>query len=171
MIRKLAFIFLFIVLGCIGYLGFSIYENLQAKQAIEKRIATLPEFSLLNLSGETLYPGAKERQIPLILTYFNTGCEFCQAEIRSMQKHQQLQEQVTIYLVSGESLPVLKQFSKEFQLDSLRGIQILHDSEKRIKELFGVKGVPNTFVYGKDGRLLKNFQGETKAEVLYELVR
>jgi|GEM_PF-1029541 len=170
MIRKLAFLLLLIVLGCVGYLVFSIYENLQEKQAIEKRIATLPEFSLSNLDGEQVQAGNEARQTPLIITYFNTGCEFCKAEIRSMQQHQQLQEQVAIYLISDESLSMLEQFSEEFQLGLLQSIQILHDREKQIKELFGVRGVPNTFVYGKNDSLLKNFQGETKAEVLYKLV-
>lgn len=171
MIRKLAFIFLLIVLGAIGYLGFSIYDNLQEKQVIEKRIATLPEFSLLNLEGETVHPSVAGVQKPLIITYFNTGCEFCQAEIRSIKKHEELLKEVAIYLISDELLPVLEQFAKKIKLDSLSSIQILHDREKRVKELYGVKGVPNTFVYGENGDLLKNFQGETKAEVLYELIK
>lgn len=169
--RKLAFIFLFIVLGAIGYLGFSIYDELQQKQAVKKRIAELPKFSAVNLEGETIQSHKLTGRTPLILTYFNTGCDFCRAEITSMRKHQGLQEKTDIYLVSDESSKVLRKFVSEFQLDSLQTIQVLQDTSRKVKELFGVKGVPSTFIYDRDGKLLKNFQGETKAEVLYELVQ
>jgi peroxiredoxin len=169
--RKLAFVFLLMVLGAIGYLGFTIYKELQAKQALEKRIAELPDFSAPILNGEILHSDTFSKQSPLILTYFNTKCQFCQAEIRSIRQHKNLQAQADIYLISDESPNALKQFADEFELDSLKHISVLQDSTKQLKELFGVTGVPTTFVYNNDGKLLKNFKGETKAEALYKLVK
>src|SRR5699024_5024009 len=101
MLRKLAFILLLIVLGLIGYFGFLIYEDLQKQQAIEKRIATLPEFTVETLGEEVKSIGGSISK-PLILTYFDTDCHFCQAEIRSMRRHKQLQKKAVIYLVSNE---------------------------------------------------------------------
>jgi peroxiredoxin len=169
--RKLAFIFLLFVVGAIGYLGFSIYDQLQEKQAVKERIAQLPEFSTVDLDGRAIQNDGIIREAPLILTYFNTGCEYCRAEIRSIQNHKSLQERAMIYLISDEPAKVLKQFSSEFELDSLQKIKVLQDSTAEVKELFGVKGVPNTFVYNRDGKLLKSFEGETKAEILYKLVK
>ena len=171
MIRKLAFVFLFIILGAIGYLGYSIFTELQEKQAVQERIAHFPEFSTVNLKGETVQSKSIASNRPLILTYFNTGCDFCRAEITSMRKHQKLQEEANIYLVSDEPSKILQDFSSEFQLDILQTVRVLQDTSRKVKELFGVKGVPSTFVYDEKGKLLKNFQGETKAQVLYDLIK
>ena len=171
MIRKLAFIFLFIILGAIGYLGYSIFTELQEKQAVQERIVHLPAFSAVSLEGQTVQSEDIAASRPIILTYFNTGCNFCRAEITSMRKHQKLQKVVNIYLVSDEPSNILRKFASEFQLDSLNTIQVLQDPSEKVKELFGVKGVPSTFVYDQKGKLVKNFQGETRAEVLYKLIR
>ncbi|PAU92976.1 hypothetical protein CK503_13700 [Aliifodinibius salipaludis] len=169
--RKLAFIFLLFIIGAIGYLGFSIYDQLQEKQVVKERIAQVPEFTAIGLDGRVIQSNNFVRKAPFILTYFNTGCEFCRAEIRSIKSHRSLQERAMIYLISDEPARVLKQFRNKLELDSLQKIKVLQDSTAEVKELFGVKGVPNTFVYNREGKLLKNFQGETKAEILYKLVK
>lgn len=171
MIRKLAFIFLFIVLGTIGLLGYSIFTELKEKQAVSERIAMLPAFSAINFEDETVQSESIASARPVILTYFNTGCDFCQAEISSIRKHKKLHQKADIYLISDESKAGLKQFAKDFKLDSLQAIQVLHDSNKQVKELFGITGVPTSFVYNNENKLVKSFKGETKAEVLYELVK
>ena len=169
--RKLAFIFLLFVVGAISYLGFSIYSQLQEKQAVKERIAQLPEFTIIGLDGRAISSNSIVGEAPFILTYFNTECEYCRAEILSIQNHKSLQKRSMIYLISDEPSKILEQFRKEFELDSPQNIQILQDSSRQVKELFGIKGVPNTFVYNRDGKLLKNFEGETKAEVLYEIIK
>ena len=172
MIRKLAFILLAIVLAAIGFLGYSIYDRLEEEQAITERIASLPEFSAVTLDGEMIQMPGAAKGSPLILTYINTDCKFCRAEIQSIRRHKDLQEKSTIYLVSDEPTSVLKHFAEDAELDSLRNILVLQDSDQQIKRIFGIVGVPSTFVYGIDGTLLQSFKGETKAEVLYdELIR
>lgn len=169
--RKFAFTLLLVVLAAIGFLGYSIYDRLEEKQAVEKRIATLPEFELVTLEGQSVNSNETAAQKFLVLTYFNTGCEFCQAEIRSMQQYRDLQEKSNIYLISDESPNVLKQFVKEFELDSVQNMEVYWDSSRAVKGIFGITGVPSTFIYDADGRLVKSFKGETKAEVLYALVK
>jgi peroxiredoxin len=170
MIRKLAFIFLLLILAAIGYLSFSIYGQLQERKAVEKRIAVLPEFSAMSLNGRTVQVAGMVRKDPSIIIYFNTECRFCKAEINDIRQHDLLQDQASVYLISNETLNVLKEFYKELKLDSLSNIQMLRDNGGKVRELFGVTGVPSTYVYSPEGMLLKHFKGETKAEILYELI-
>src|SRR5699024_6549557 len=118
-------------------------------------------FSGVNLEGKTVRSQSITGQQPVILTYFNTGCEFCRAEIASMQKHDALQEKTNIYLASDEPSRSLQRFANEFQIDSLQTVHVLWDTSRQIKKLFGVKGVPSTFIYDETGKLLKSFKGET----------
>lgn len=168
--RKIVFIILLVVLAMISYLGFSIYEQLQEKQAVEERIAALPQFLVADLNGNE-FSSENVKRASLILTYFNTGCEFCKAEIRGMKEHELLQQSTSIWLVSDEPKNILKEFAATFELDSLQSIQVLRDKNQEVRKMFGVKGVPNTFVYSENGKLLKSFKGETKAEVLYKLIK
>jgi len=170
MMRKLAFVFLFLVVGAICYLGISISKKLQTKQAIQKRIKELPAFSLSNIDGNIFHSIGKKGTRPLIFIYFKTGCHFCQDEIQSIRMHQALQRHSIICLISDQPGDTLKQFTDDFKLDSLKNVQILCDKDGRIKHLFGVHGVPSTFLYATDGHLIKSFKGETDAEVLYQLV-
>lgn len=155
--RKLAFTFLMVVLFAIGFLGFFIYGALQQEQLIQERISKLPSFSLATIGGQIVSSQQNSVRIPIIITYFNTECEYCRAEIKSVKGHQALLENAKIYLVSNEPLERLKLFSTSFGLDSLASIQVLRDSRGEIKGLFGVKGVPNTFVYDEKRHLLKKY--------------
>ncbi|MDR8393096.1 redoxin domain-containing protein [Aliifodinibius sp. S!AR15-10] len=169
--RKVAIILLLVVLTAIGYLGFSIYSEFQQKQAIQERISDLPEFTLTNLEGEQVESGGMVEQKPLILTYFNTECRFCKAEIASIKEHELIQERAAIFLLSDEPENILKEFARTMKLDSLQAVQVFRDSSREVKNLFGVNGVPYTFVYDANGKLLEKFKGETRAGVLYDLIK
>src|SRR5699024_1991008 len=86
-------------------------------------------------------------------------------------KTQAVTKKAVIYLVSNEPVDSLRKFVHDFKLDSLQTITVFHDPKNSVRNLFGVPGVPNSFVYDTAGKLIANFKGETKAEVMYQLVK
>jgi peroxiredoxin len=171
MIRKLVFLLIIVVLGFIGYLGDSIYNNWQTRKAVEKRIASLPAFSASCLNGEMKTVGQVPLNRPIVITYFQTWCPFCQDEIQSMANNKKLQKQAAIYLISDQPMDSLVRFRRSFKLDSLQNIHVWRDRNHKVRKLFGIRGIPSTFVYGTDGRLLESYEGETKADVFYQLLK
>lgn len=168
--RKLAFVFFLVVLAAIGFLGYSIYEQLARQQAVERRIATLPELVLETVEGKRFSSRERPNSLPTVITYFKTDCPYCKAEITDMKRHPGLLNATRIALISNEPIDLLKRFNREFGLNEYRNIVVCRDSSRSVMELFGVKGVPATFVYTVEGNLIDSFQGETKADLLYRVI-
>lgn len=156
-----------LVVFSIGFMGVHIYNNFLESEEIRKRIATLPELNASPVLFST--PDTLTSQ-PIIINYFNTLCRFCQSEIQSISEHPNLTKQARILLISDEPKRRLQLYAESIDLDSTR-IEVAWDSLGSIKELFGVRGVPATFVYSKDSLLIESFKGETKADILYELIK
>lgn len=165
--KAIAYIMVVIVLSFIGILGFAMYNKMLEAEVVRERIAKLP-YETITAVSQNLADSLLSR--PVIINYFNTECRFCQAEIRSMQEHVELQTEAKLILVSDEPPNILDSFINRFEIDTT----ILHvewDSDGLIREYFGVRAVPATFVYGTDSLLVNSFKGETKAELLYELIQ
>jgi len=164
--KAIVYIMVGIVLLTIGGLGYAIYNKLLRAEEIGSRIEMLSNFELNNLFQKNDSTSA----IPTILTYFHTECSFCQSEIKDMQAHQELTKNSKVILISDEPQSIIRSFVDEFKIDTAK-FQIVWDKNGTLKNHFGVTSVPATFVYGADSLLIQNFKGETKADVLYELIK
>jgi len=155
-----------LVLIAIGAMGYQMYHTFTEAEKVRKRIAKLPELEVVPLiSNHTNTTKAQ----PLIVNYFSSKCQLCRSEIQSIQQHKDLLNNAKILLISDESKRRLQIFSKSFGLDTSR-VEVAWDSAGLARQFFGVEQVPVTFVYGADRSLINSFKGETKAEVLYELI-
>lgn len=164
--KIMAYIIVGVVLSTIGVLGYYIYQKFLESEQVRERIAVLPELSaapVIFASADSFPPR------PVIINYFNTLCQFCQAEIQSIQEHPNLSKQARILLISDEPKRRLQLYARSIGLDTTM-VEVAWDSSGTIKNLYGVESVPVTFVYGKDSLLIESFKGETKADLLYELV-
>ncbi|MTI89026.1 MAG: redoxin domain-containing protein [Balneolaceae bacterium] len=165
--KIIAQIVIALVLVTIGGLGYLMYNKFAEAEKVRKRIATLPQLELVSLlSNHT--DSAKVQ--PVIINYFNSKCQFCLSEIQSIQQHKNLRKEAKVLFISDESKRRLEVFSRSFGLDTSR-VEVAWDSTGLVKKTFGVEQVPVTFVYRADRSLIKSFKGETKAEVLYELIK
>tara|TARA_R110002124_G_scaffold280490_1_gene453764 strand:+ start:3138 stop:3647 length:510 start_codon:yes stop_codon:yes gene_type:complete len=167
--KAIAYIMVVVVLLTIGGLGFAIYNKMLKAEEISERIRELRNFEL-----NRLYKGndseLSKTSYSTILTYFHTECRFCQSEIKDMQTHESLSQSAEIVLVSDESQSVIRSFVQNFDIDTTK-FKIVLDKEQTIKQHFGVSSVPVTFVYDRDSLLIQSFKGETKASVLYDLIK
>lgn len=73
-------------------------------------------------------------------------------------------------LVSDEPKRRLQLYAHSIDLDTAM-VEVVWGSAGVIKNLYAVESVPVTFVYGKDSLLIETFKGETKADLLYELIK
>lgn len=167
--KAVALIMVVIVLLTIGVLGIAIYNKMLKAEEISERITELSNFEL-----NRLYKGndseLTKTNHSTILTYFHTECSYCQSEIKNIQAHETLTESARIVLVSDEPHSVIRSFIQDFDIDTTK-FEIVWDKEGILKNHFGVSSVPATFVYGADSLLIERFKGETKADVLYELIK
>jgi len=166
--RTLAFILLIFVLGAIGYFGVRVYQEAAAEQAVQRRIQTLPDVALTTVDGEAVRPTGLSGDTPAVLVFFRPSCSYCQHEARSIRTHPVLADTAAVLFISARPPGALRAFADSLRLRRRPRIRVLRDPSGAALRTFGVERVPTTFVYGREGTLVRRFEGEVGASALYE---
>jgi len=99
---------------------------------------------------------------PTLLVHFLPDCHFCQYEAKVLGENLPFFQHAQLILISRASPPALRDFAREFGLWQQPNIHFLHDKEGCFAKFFGTQSVPTVFIYDEEGRLQKQYQGETK---------
>ena len=94
----------------------------------------------------------------VFLNFWATWCPPCRAEMPSMQKMYETWDQskyVLIAVNSGETKKHVKKFAEENGYT----FPILLDKDSKIARQFNIRGIPTTFIIGKDGQVLEKIVG------------
>ncbi len=120
-----------------------------------------PAFTLKRFDGKVVNLSDYRGKI-VFLNFWATWCEPCKEEMPSMQRlYQKMQgkpfEILAISLDQGGK-PAVDTFLKQAKLPLT--FQILHDPEQATsKKLYHTTGVPESFIIGKDGKVIKHVIG------------
>ncbi|MCG2589186.1 TlpA family protein disulfide reductase [Rhodohalobacter sulfatireducens] len=159
------------VVTAILLLGVLIANQLLERENRIEKISNWPDLEVETLEGEPVSTLEFYSDGPILFTYFNTACEYCRNEITDISKHTQLQRSAEIILISDESRKEIEKFRNDLKIIENTEFIFLRDVKKRVKEFYGIMGVPSTYLYNGDGELVQLFRGETKAELLFSTIR
>ncbi|MCC6818237.1 MAG: TlpA family protein disulfide reductase [Bacteroidia bacterium] len=109
----------------------------------------LPE--LVDLNGNVFNKSDLEGKL-YIVSYFQTWCSDCVKEkpqLEALQK-QFGADKIVVLLVSDEPKDKLLQYAEKFK----SSLTIYH-SDKSLKKDIGIRAYPTTFLFGKNGQLLR----------------
>lgn len=143
-----------------------IADQLLDRKNIRERISTLPDLEMKTLDGVTVSLGELSVELPLLLNYFNTQCPFCQHEIAEILVDEQLQEMALLVFISDEPPETVMAFQREMILDQEPELVFLYDENRIIRDYFGIRSVPATYLYTKEGKLIQFYRGVVKTETL-----
>ena len=140
------------ILILVAFLGCS----RQQKPAVEGNPA--PDFTLNTLNGELVKLSDLKGQV-VIVNFWATWCPPCREEIPSMMKLNAAMagkpfRMLCVSIDEGGKVAV-----EEFFRKSGFSLPVLIDSDKRAGKLYGITGVPETFVIDKRGVILKKVVG------------
>ncbi|GGN04302.1 thiol:disulfide interchange protein [Thermus composti] len=128
----------------------------------------LPALTLTTLGG-TEVRLSDFRGKPLVLNAWATWCPPCRRELPMMVRLAQENPEVRFAFVSqGEGPLVVKNFLEE------RGLSpewVLLDPETRLAQALGVQGLPTTFFFDREGRLVARHLGELSEALLLGYLR
>lgn len=147
-----------------------IAAQLMDRENVLDRINLWPELNVETLDGSKLSTDQLFTKTPILFNYFNTECVFCQAEIQDIAEHEALQEAVTLIFISDEDVDVIEQFRLNFELEDQPQFQFFSDFNREVKNHYGIRSVPATYLYNSDGELVDFFRGQIKGETLYSIV-
>jgi len=107
-----------------------------------------PSFQSVMLDGKTVnledYNGK-----PLLLHFWATWCPFCKLEESSLTSIQEDWSVLTVAYQSGDKVDVIKHMKEQ----SIESWPTIVDQDSRLAELFGVKGVPTSYIIDGNGNI------------------
>lgn len=117
----------------------------------------LPKLSLRDLQGRTVDLSRLKGQ-PVVLNVWATWCPPCRKEMPILHEAQQKYQDVKfLFMNAGETPDKVSQYLEEHKLE-LRNV--LLDQQLEAKSVMGNRGLPTTFFYGSDGRMISTRVGE-----------
>ncbi|MCI5224318.1 MAG: TlpA family protein disulfide reductase [Candidatus Electrothrix sp. AR4] len=132
----------------------------QEQQGVTKAPAVgkpAPDFTLVDLQGKTWTLSALKGQV-VFLNFWATWCPPCVNEMPSMQNLYTMlpKDQFKMLAVLNNDDPaVAKDFSEKFGIT----IPILPDRNNQVGPLYGLTGIPETFIIDKQGIIRKKVIG------------
>jgi peroxiredoxin len=119
-------------------------------EAAERRRASA-EIALRDLSGKEWELSGLRGKVVLV-NFWATWCPPCRKEIPDLGAlYARFQEQgFAILAISDEEAGKVAAFAKEQNIK----YPILLDTGRRVHEMFGVEGIPKSFVYDRDGKIV-----------------
>ena len=128
-----------------------LYRAAMAKleAADQRRIS--PEFTLCDLTGKAWSLSALRGKVVLV-NFWATWCPPCRKEMPDMQALYQRfgPRGLVILAISDDDAGKVRDFAAARRYT----FPILLDSEHQVNRLLAVEGIPKSFLYGRDGRLV-----------------
>ncbi|CAD5255224.1 MULTISPECIES: redoxin domain-containing protein [unclassified Imperialibacter] len=165
--RKLFILFYaLLAIGAIAWLATKSMQMLAAKEERQKHVQSLPAFKFMSVDEHQLALSALAGESALVLVAFNSACDHCQYEAKSISGIIDSYPDTQFIFLSEEPLDTIRHFQSTYFPVASSNITFGQTSIVDLHETFGSLSYPNIFIYGKDGKLLKEFKGETKPEAI-----
>ncbi len=115
---------------------------------------TAPDFTLPDMD-DVQHTLAAYRGRVVMLNFWATWCPPCRREIPSMESiYQDLRKDGFVVLAVNEFEDVDRVFAFTGQLNVFPSFPILFDSDSKVSEKYGVKGLPTTLLINKRGEVV-----------------
>lgn len=150
------------------FIGLKIYQHNQ--QPIRYKWEYSTKFTNV-YNGKPLVISNYDSDKCLLLIYFNTQCDFCQFELKELEKSVSKFENTEIVLISAEPLDTLRKFGQKYQFHLYPNAGFYHCCYDTLQKHFGKLISPTTFIYGTDGKLIRQFNGTTRIDEMLKVIR
>lgn len=160
-----------LILGIIVVVGIVLIvtsiSQLMSRGNILNRITKWPDLVIETLDGTKIRTVHLQNGKPILFNYFNSECIFCQAEIIDITDHNELIASAILIFITDEKPEVIEKFLQQHKLDENDRFRFFIDSDRAIRDMYGIRSVPATYIYDADGQLVEFFRGKISAEILY----
>jgi len=164
---KLRLILLFLFAILVSATGFIlIRKTLSAhdkKQRVASQIAQLPNNLPFLALDKVSYPYSGQKTF---IFHFHPDCEHCSYEAKAIQTNINAFAAAQLIWISEADAPTIRKFAKFNKLENLPNVHWMADTASVFRQVFGSSAVPAVLIYDENGKLLKNYSGETKPSAL-----
>lgn len=161
--KSILIIVLIGVFGLLSYLGFKVITKAKEKNNIAKQLEKIPDFELLTLEQKPSTKANLKSNTNTIFIYFNSECDFCQHEAKSISDNLDNFKNLQFIFVSTEPIADIQQFSKQYNLDNEQNITFLYDNLDTFSSQFDATSIPYVIIYDQNQKLIKKHKGQLNA--------
>lgn len=156
-----------IVFALAVFMVYSTLEQQTAKKLVQTKIQSTPvNVNLFTLdSTRFIFPLAK----PVVFILYNSTCEHCQYELSQINAEINSFNNIELIFLSSEPIPAIKQSALPFEGN--RNVNFVKINPEDVFANFGTVRYPTILIYGTNGKLIKEFKGETKVEAILKYAR
>jgi thioredoxin-related protein len=148
-----------------AFMMYLIMERINHRRLARQNLENVDNFPIFNFDSTRLYLRSNRRSI---LVYFDSGCDHCQYELNQIFVNKNSFKDLDIVLMSSELISTIKLYAERNCPIDLANIHFAKISQADAYNTFGSLAVPQIFIYGADGVLIKEFKGETKMEAVLQ---
>jgi len=109
-----------------------------------------------------------DKKTPVMIMFFDPGCEHCKHETEDIVKNMDKLSDVQIVMVSYKSLTEIKAFIQTYGLDKFKNIIVGQDFNFFLPSFFKISYFPFLAFYNKKKDLIDVFQGNMPMDKLIE---
>ena len=129
---------------------------------------TLPDFKVFTLEDDFFSKDDLIKDKYTLFIYFNPDCGHCQTTFKTLNiKAEQIKDaDVVLYPISTSTVQKTIDFFDLYSpnIEALDNIEILRDDDFKFADAFFVGGYPTSYLYDKNNKLVKVYNGS--AEVI-----
>ncbi|MFN5171160.1 MAG: TlpA family protein disulfide reductase [Cyclobacteriaceae bacterium] len=159
---------LFLFLGfavAILVFGYSVYNQVRVKNESNK--ATMINCALLDLDSSRY----ELPKTPHAIIFFDPDCESCKYELQDLKENEMLFKNKKVVLLSTLSIRTIKKVAQDYGLTDADFANFAKIDANDALEAFGSVALPYILIYGANGQLVKEYKGETSAELIAKYLR
>lgn len=168
--KKKKIFFGLLLFSLLFYLGYNIIIKSKEKKEITKQIQTIPKFELKTLDSIPFTNSNLKPDLNTIFIYFNSECDFCHHEAKSISQNLNQFKTVQFVFVSTEAIDTIKQFSKEYKLNNQPNITFLYDNAFHFTNQFNAQSIPYILIYNKNNELIIKHNGQLNANGILRVI-
>jgi thiol-disulfide isomerase/thioredoxin len=159
-----------LIVGLTVFLLIGIADKIQKSKIAKEGIKSLPVFSFRTLN-DSIFNSDQLKEGPVLILFFHPECEHCQYQISTLFKNNLMPPGLKVLLISNAEKEGIRRFMEENDLLQHPGLIALADQTYSFRDYFGTEIVPALFIYNKELKLIRYFQGEVKPETILEYLK
>lgn len=131
------------------------------------RFPEIPKFTVFKAPDSTAFSREElHKKRNTIFMVFSPDCSHCQHETEMLLQNMDQFKNTQFVMVTYLPWEDLMAFYKVYKIANYPQITMARDTKFFFPVFFSVKNLPSIFVYNKEGKFVKSFEGDVKPETI-----
>ncbi|MGE0588267.1 MAG: peroxiredoxin family protein [Cyclobacteriaceae bacterium] len=124
----------------------------------------LDSLNLLTLDSTEFTLTVADKRNSYLAVVFNPFCEHCQDEAVEIRNNISKLKDVTVLMISSETMAEVKKFSERYELNNFKNVKFLYASPVATYKVLNASYLPHMRLYDKDINPIEDFSTTTSVE-------